>query len=214
MKTRQKLRTCIPYPPNMRYLRCNVFFLQLLAFLLLLSCKPDSLPANKDTKKLYQSFHGKYKIISSNASEAIDANLDGVSSTNLLTELIEIENSKIEIRIQGSTPYLFDESWPTHFFTGIGGTGENMPAAYDPRITVNYLMQGAIRQFEFDEKLEQILLLQDSPYTDQIRFPRPTSIKLKPGEIIELTINRTFYTTGGIKNVQVVTLYKRYTMVT
>jgi len=198
----------------MRYLRCSAICLQFAVVLFLLACKRDSVPANKDVKKLYQSFHGKYEIISSSASEPIDVNLDGVPSINLLTEVTDITNARVEIRIQGPAPFLFEESWPTPFFSGIGGTGENMPATYDPRITVNYAMQGVGRLFEFDEKVEQILLLPDDPFTNQTRFPRPISVKLNPGEIVEVTINKTFYTSAGIKNVQVVNLYRRFTMVT
>ena len=196
----------------MRYLRCSTFCLQFAVVLFLLACERDSVPANKDVKKLYQSFHGKYEIISSIASEPLDLNLDGVSTTNLLTELEDVTNSRVEIRIQES--FLFVQPWPEPFFSGIAGTGENMPTAYDPRITVNYAMQGVGRLFEFDEKVEQILLLPDDPFTNQTRFPRPTSIKLKPGEMVEVTINKSFYTSAGIKNVQVISLYKRFTMVT
>jgi len=209
MKARQKLRTCIPYPPDMRYLRCNILFLQLPALLFLLSCKPDSLPANKDTNKLYQSFHGKYEIISSFASEPIDLNLDGVSSSDLLTELQDLAVSHLEIRI--SQIFSFHQFWPEPYFPGFG---ETMPATYDPRIFPGYAMQGVTRQFEFDEKVEQIILLADPPFINQTRFPRPTSIKLILGEMIEVTISKTFYTSSGIKNVQVVSLYRRYTMVT
>lgn len=212
LNLQRKFPTCLSYPSNMRNLCWKTVCLQFSVILFLLSCKSDSLPANKDAKQLYQSFHGKYEIISSNASEPIDVNLDGVSSTNLLTELADIPNCHVEIRIQGI--FLFDQFWPEPYFSGIAGTGESMPASYDPRITVNYAMQGVGRQFEFDEKVEQILLLPDHPSVNQNRFPRPSSIKLLPGEMVEVTINKTFYTTAGIKNVQVVTLYKRYTMVT
>ena len=196
----------------MRYLRCSTLFLPFAIVLFLLACKPDSVPANKDVKKLYQSFHGKYEIISSIASEPLDLNLDGVPSTNLLTELQDIANSRVEIRIQES--FFFYQIWPEPFFSGIGGSGENMPTTYDPRVTVNYAMQGVGRLFEFDERVKQILLLADGPFINQTRFPRPTSIKLMPDQMVEITINKAFYTSAGIKNVQVVSLYRRYTMVT
>jgi hypothetical protein len=59
--------------------------------ILLFSCnKHDS---NADTEQLKEKFHGKYEVISSISEDAVDLNMDGTTSTDLLAENPEISNA-------------------------------------------------------------------------------------------------------------------------
>lgn len=189
----------------------SIFFLVSFLSLVLTSCKKsEPLSSNKDQKALYQQFHGKYNIVSTTASEAIDVNLDGVSSINLKEELPYMDDAGLEIRITERTN-AFIEYWPQPYFIGLGGAS---PKYYDPAIPLTYARQSVDRIFEFSEDLKTILLNQDGSNTNLQLFPRPESVLVKEGNIIEVTKTKEFYTTSGWKKVKVVTLYKRYTMET
>lgn len=166
--------------------------------------------AKKDTEALYQRFHGKYKIVSSVADEALDLNFDGRSSVNLKDELIDIENSKLILRIRSlSDSYYFDEFWQEPDFGSRGA-----PATYDPFLYFLYANKGIGRTFEFAPDLKSIKLLPDYPNTDTLIYTRPSSILIRDGDLIEITKTKRFYTFSGWKYVRVVTLYKRYTITT
>ena len=192
----------------MRIFFTGKFFFLLFVTALPLACKQDSLPANKNVKTLHALFHGKYELLMVRASAPVDANLDGISSYDLSNELPDMQNAKLEIRIINSG-FFWSQFWPQPFFSqGI------IPSAYDPSFKPNFAMQSALRYIEFNEDLTQIFQLPDHISIDTFRFPRADSILIEIEEQIEVRWHQSFYTPAGWQNVEVVALYKRYTMAT
>jgi hypothetical protein len=171
-----------------------------LALLCVNSCKRPNIDPNKDVEALHERFHGKYKLVNAVASEAVDLNRDGTSSTNLLSEL-DFENSLLEIRI--SSQFVFSQSWPEVYLSP--GT---------PDSVIHYANQGVSRYFEFDDALHQLNIKPENPMIDEVRYPMPEAVLIKPGDYLEVTINKRLYTSQGWKMIKVVTLYKRFTMIT
>lgn len=171
-----------------------------LALLCVNSCKRSEIAPNKDVEVLHERFHGKYKLVNALASEPIDLNRDGTSSTNLLSEL-DLENSLLEIRI--SSQFVFSQSWPEVYLSP--GT---------PDSVIHYANQGVSRYFEFDDALHQLNIKPENPMIDEVRYPMPEAVLIKPGDYLEVTINKRLYTSQGWKMIKVVTLYKRFTMIT
>jgi hypothetical protein len=171
------------------------------SLLLANSCKrSETLEPNKDTKALYERFHGKYKVVSSVSSEPIDLNRDGTLSTNLLTEL-DLQNSPLEIRIRDH--FLFSQFWP-----------EAYPLFSVQDTAVNYANQGVTRTFEFDKDIKRLYITPESPLNDPIRFPVPLEVLIKTGDNVEVTSEKRVFSATGWKVIIVVTLYERYTMST
>lgn len=184
----------------------TIFCLGLFFFFTLSSCKRSEPIAQKqDRKALYERFNGRYEILSAIASEALDINLDGISSFNLKEELTTMGRLGLQIQIsdfKGANS--FDEFWSEPVFSG------PVPKHYDPSISVYYGLESAFRTFEFSEDLSRILLNPESPNTNLQRHPRPDSILIQSGDLIEVTRQKEFYTTSGWKKVTLVILYKRF----
>ncbi len=185
-----------------------------LLLILFVGCRhSDNVAPNKATEALYQRFHGRYKIVSSTADEAVDLNMDGQSSTDLKNELVNLPNSELELRIKNSgSSYLFYEFWQEPCFGN--PSGGDLPPVYNPSLIINYCNQGVGRTFDFSADLKSIYLGPESPTTDTMRYTRPSSVVIKDGDMIEIIKIKRFYTFSGWKYVRVVTLYKRYTMIT
>lgn len=169
----------------------------------------DQLDLQKERAVLFQRFHGKYKILNAMAGQPLDLNFDGVASIDLEDELPDLGNCNLEIRLPENTrTNLFYESWPEQVFGGNGAA----PASYDPSALIGYANQSVARTFQFSADRKAILLEEDIPAIDQQVHTRPETINILAGDRIEVIKLKRFYTTAGWQEVQVVTLYERYTM--
>ncbi len=54
---------------------------------------------NEIFNSTYDKFHGRYKIIKSTASEPTDMNFDGKKSDDLIKEIIDLQNSILQLNI-------------------------------------------------------------------------------------------------------------------
>ena len=188
----------------------TIFFCFL--FLVSLNACRRSDDSYRQREGLYYSFHGKYKILSSRAEQALDLNFDGVASIDLKDELPNLGNCNLEIRLPKETKTnFFIEFWPEQVF---GGRNGGAPAFYDPLVEVHYPNQSVSRTFTFSSDRKAILREEDYAGIDQQRFTRPESVTILPGDRIEIVKRKRFYTTAGWSEVRVVTLYERYTMET
>lgn len=194
----------------------------------MLSCKkddpaldPEILEAQKTAALQYQ-FHGKYGIISSVSSEAVDINMDGVTSTDLFHEIDILPSEKnyhfdVEVRIYGPNPlsakstYLFSQAWPEQYIRiqneeWTGGPGLN----YDPSLRMDFLRQGTSRQFEFSEDIRLLKVLpndKENPY----RWVKPESVTVDPSGRLVVVNKRYLYTKEGVKQVSITSVYERFT---
>ena len=187
-----------------------------LIFLLCLYGCHSSIAPNEDVPALQERFHGKYKPVQVIASEAIDVNLDGKSSTNLMTEFMNLATIHMQISIIGKNKYvpnavnLFTQFWPEQYLTKVGGPIDG-PVDYDPNIFVNYAEQPVSVSCYFNQQLTEITLApEENPVPNLIHGPRPDSIKIVSDQQIRVVNRRQLYTRIGWKTVTITTLYERY----
>jgi hypothetical protein len=185
-----------------------------------------SVPPNENVSALFPQFHGKYKVISSVSHEPVDVNLDGLSSTNLMTEIAELSLQQgtqyvVELRIQGPSPYdsspgfLFVQWWPEQFIrTGPGKVwdgGEWLD--YQPDYVVKYDFQGSPRRFSLSTDLKQITVTPDES-DNAYRWVRPELVTVENSGRLRVVNKRRLYTRSGVKEVTITTVYERFTMTT
>lgn len=189
------------------------FLILFLVILSVCSCKRSAeIDKSKDREALFLRFHGKYKILSSVADQAVDLNLDGLASVELRDEMPELIDCNLEIRIpKQSSQNSFNEFWPEPYFEGLAGAS---PTTYNPNVTIMYARQGVTRTFQFSSDIKTILLHPDENGINQQRHTRPSEVNILAGDVIEIIKTKRFYTSSGWKEVRVVTQYERYTMTT
>ena len=182
-----------------------LFFL--FCIVVAVSCsRHDSAP--DQTKQAYDQLHGKYKVVSSVSNEAADANLDGTATSNMLSELSELADCDLEVRIVGKDNFLLVQFWPQQF-VGYGPA----PADYDPSVVVNYARQAVARKFSLNATQHTIQVNADpDPKPDMLLFPFPASVTIEGDDTIQVVISKKLYTSAGWKIVDITTLYHRYTM--
>ena len=170
------------------------------------SCKRSgTLEERQDTNALYERFNGRYEILSATASDALDLNFDGIASTNLKEQISGMGRLGLQVQIsdiKGANS--FDEFWPEPFFDAA------TPKHFDSTISVNYSLGSAFRTFEFSKDLRKILLNPENPNKDLQRHPRPDSVIIRAGDIIEVTKQKDFYSILGWKKVTLVIEYLRF----
>lgn len=195
----------------------------------LAGCVPALTPANEDVSNLYQRFHGKYKAVESTSSLAVDVNFDGKTSTDLVQEVPDLKadyQNYLELRIYGPNKYrsdkafLFTQWWPEQeIFIPANKTQrwEGEDIAYQPGLTVNYAMQGRVRNFAFTPDLTQ-LVIKPNDATDTKtahRWTLPENVMVVGGtNRIRVVNRRKLYTSQGVKEVVITTVYERFTMTT
>jgi hypothetical protein len=177
----------------------------LICSVTILSCSRDKDADN--TKQVYERLHGKYTAVSSISNEAVDVNLDGPPSTDILSEIPYLANCDLEIRIVSKDKFYFMHSWPEQIVCC------PEPAGYNPSSTVNYARQGVLRIFSLDEANNRLEIHADT-YQVAERFVFPSSVTIEGAEIIKIVFTKKLYTSAGWKTVTITTTYKRYTMVT
>jgi len=177
---------------------------------LITACSKSTIKPNEDVKALIERFHGKYKPVSSTSSEAIDVNLDGTSSANMLDEIPNLADNNLELLIDTKGPFLLVQSWPEQYFA----THEE-PSSYDPALIVNYVHQAKVRTSTFDEDIRQIHVDPDiPPVVDSNHFTFPKAVTVEAGDRIQVVSPKRLYTRAGWKKVEITTVYQRYTKVT
>ena len=202
----------------------KTLLISLLSGLFLTSCLPLPTPPNENVSLLYERFHGKYKAIQSTSSVAIDVNLDSRATTDMLIEIPDLASpyrNYLELRIyspskySSSNTFLFTQWWPEQYIKFYESNEDWMGelADYNPTGIVNYAMQGVVRYFSFSPDLKQIVV-NPSTVEDPFRWVRPESVTINADDTIQIVNKRRLYTSAGVKDVVITTVYKRYTIVT
>jgi hypothetical protein len=204
----------------MKYLVISILILSQV-----LGCKSEDapLPANENVDALYQQFHGKYKIVSSVSSESIDVNLDGVSSMDLLAEIEELSNiSKLDIRIYEPSDrnpkptFIFTQAWPEQSLRmGSGRVWDGIEIiSFNPAYNFAYDMKVVARSLSFSEDLRQLTVTPDDSEDPFFKQSAPKSVSVKDDGTLTVVANRRIYTSSGVREVTVTTIYERFTMST
>lgn len=194
----------------------------LLTGLWLIGCAPDLPAPSEDVNALHQRFHGKYKPISSVASERVDVNFDGKLSDDLLQEYPYLDEHDLRIDIYGpskhrpANSFTFYQLWPEQYVsTGFSQQWNGELIDYDPRYSVNFNQQGSTRAFTFSPDVKQIYV---EPYADEnlnaFRWLRPESVTVEANGYLRVINKRRLFTTAGVREITITTLYERYTMTT
>ncbi|WP_020603032.1 hypothetical protein [Spirosoma spitsbergense] len=104
--------------------RLLLFMFMFMSGLYLVGCSPEEPALDKKVNALHEQFHGKYKPIRSTSSEAIDVNLDGQVSADMLAEISQLRKeygNNLEIRSYGASKYSptpsfsFVQWWPEQY---------------------------------------------------------------------------------------------------
>ena len=200
----------------------NALLIGLIKSLFLIGCSPVLPPPNENVNLLYERFHGKYEVIQSVSNEAIDVNLDGKATNDMLVEIPELSEkyrNYLELRIYGKSTYnpdlsfLFVQWWPEQYIWVNNKRWEGESLDYQPGLIVNYAMQGSTRRFSFSPDLKQITVQSDETQ-NSFRWVKPESVTVNADNTIQVVNKRRLYTSAGVNDVVITTLYKRYTMIT
>jgi hypothetical protein len=215
----------------------QLLLLSLLGAFGLAACSPSNVvpnqpatpvtpTANEELNALHEQFHGKYKIVSSVSSEAVDINLDGKASKDLRQEMDELnfhdgEQYHIDVRIYSPTlasptPFFyFTQWWPEQSIrTGPGKIWDNGDLiAFNPAYLVNYDFQGTGRRFTVSSNRKQFTL---TPNADEnpFRWVLPESVTVEANGHVRVVNKRRLYTRDGVKEIRITTVYERFTMTT
>lgn len=184
------------------------------------ACNQNELVApHQDINALYERFHGKYKIISSLANIAIDANLDGKASTDMLAEIGELPKALIEIRIYKQSKNIpksslyFVHHWPKQQLLLTWEQEE--PVAYDPGVSIQFVTKVVSWNFAFDPAVSHLIPEPNTgPSMDPSVFTPPHTLRIQASDRIEAIVSKRLYTTQGWKTVEITTIYERFTMAT
>jgi len=178
--------------------------------------------ASQKIAALRDQFHGKYGIVSSVSSEAVDINMDGVTSTDLFQEIDILPFEKnyhfdVEVRIYGFHPlsagpvYSFSQAWPEQYIGTVKGEWNGGPGlSYDPSLRIDFLKQGTPRLFKFSEDLKSLNVLpneEENPY----RWVKPESVTVDAAGRLVIVNKRYLYTKEGAKQVTITSVYERFT---
>ena len=215
-----------PYPMMLK------IFLPVVVLLMAFGCKrsQDPMPeilTNESLKidQLRHQFHGKYRLISAVSSSAVDVNMDGTASSNLLLEIPILDYKQnyqfnIELRIYDKSvlspnpSYILSQSWPEQYiWLGDKEWDGGQALSFNPSYSVSFVNQGTSRSFEFSKDLRKLTVHPDqdeNPY----RWAFPSSVEIDESGRLHVVNVRNFYTRDGVKKVTVTTVYERFTKAT
>jgi hypothetical protein len=186
----------------------SISFLAIVV-VLLLGCKKED--AKNTQNELYERFHGKYAITRATSDIAVDVNLDGTKSTNLVEEIPDLKHTYLELLIGTKTlPNGYAQFWANQSLDS-----EKKPAGYDPSILVMYLNQPTVARFKFNDDLTALSLSQEpskDPHPEE--FSLPQSVTIGQDNEITVKMKRTLYTRYGWVPVSITVTYARFTKVT
>jgi hypothetical protein len=190
--------------------KCSFLLIGLIIFL---SCEQAAkeIPPHQDVNALFDRFHGKYKILSSTSSEAIDLNLDLKSSQNMLREIPGLSKTFIDVLVFKEVSYennhpklMIEYQWMHQEF------GENEPIKFDPKVSVYYPRKVALIPFQFNEEVTQFLLEQEASIEmGQQIFNLIESVKILENDHLEIIQMKKLYSSGGWKTLEIKTIYER-----
>lgn len=149
-----------------------------------------------------KQLNGRYVIVSAKSDIASDVNQDGVSSTNLLTEIPELKSSFLELIAKGEGPYIFSLFWQNQYFQGTNLPPQN----FDPSVIVQYMNQATVADFTVDKHHRNLMLSRSIPDTE---FPLPTSVEILDNQNIRISMFKHMYTTSGWINLDITIEYKK-----
>jgi hypothetical protein len=177
----------------------------------LISCNKNE--SDEKLEQLKEKFHGKYEMISSTSMDAVDLNMDGITSTNLLSENPEISNSGLELRILNENEQLFEEKWPVESI--VIPQGEIFDSnSYHSSYIINYALYINPSLCRFTDDYQSIELIGEIQQNSTNTLISIESIIIEENETIKVTSVRKLYTMIGWITTKIESRYTRYTIIT
>lgn len=200
-------------------MKVNVFVLFLIVLSTLWGCQDSKeiIVGDNRRDKLYDQLHGRYKLISSYSSISLDVDQDGVSSNNLVSEILGLVDSKVEIRVLSSSENsvydaMFCLFWPEQEIDLNFRTQD--PLAFDSDARVVYLLQGVHRYAGIKEHDNIIKVTgENSGEASARRWTIPREVVVERPNRLKITIEKLLYTKSGWEKVVITTVYERFTNV-
>ena len=177
----------------------------------LISCNKNE--SNENFEQLKEKFQGKYEVISSISEDAVDLNMDRITSTDLLSENPEISNSGLELRLINDNEQLFEEKWPVE--TIVIPKGEIFDSTnYYPTYSIYYSLYCNPISCQFEDDYKSIHLLGDIQQNSTNTLISMESITIEENETIKVITIRKLYSMKGWIRTKIESRYKRYTTIT
>lgn len=177
----------------------------------LISCNKNE--SNENLVQLKEKFQGKYEVISSISEDAVDLNMDGITSTDLLSENPDISNSGLELRIINDNEQLFEEKWRVE--TIVISRGEIFDSTnYHPTYSIYYALYSNPISCQFEDDYKSIHLLGDIQQNSTNTLISMESITIGENETIKVITIRKLYSMKGWIRTKIESRYKRYTTTT
>ncbi|MCZ4694600.1 hypothetical protein [Ancylomarina euxinus] len=176
----------------------------------LISCNKKE--SKENLEQLYQKFNGNYELISSISKHAVDLNMDGRASTDLLSENPMLSESRLGIRILENDYHYFEEMWP------MVSSQVRRDEVYDPNkvystYALSYDSYYNMSTCLFNNDYTSIQLLRDVQKDSVNTLISIESIIIEANEVIKVTAVRKLYTIEGWHTCQIESRYKRYTII-
>ncbi|SMO86779.1 hypothetical protein SAMN06265219_11395 [Gracilimonas mengyeensis] len=164
-----------------------------------------------DFEQIYSELKGIWQPVSSQSERPVDANFDGVSSTNMLDELTNSQNYTLSVRILKKEESLTETDY--RHVLAMPYSVQVFPVEASPKSAdfyINYIMNVVTLQFEVNQAQDAFILNPKSASEDQEKHPFPESITLTNNRLtIEVTMQKELYTASGWHTVTIKTRYSR-----
>lgn len=172
----------------------------ILFFLAFSSC--FAISCKKETEidhnlPIFEKLDGNYNIISAFSDRPYDINMDGSSSTDMLSEIPNLERSDINIVVNKQNR-IFSLLWIEQY--------ENVEINLSSA-RFSYNKQGVSNYFDTDEDLNSIFLKKN--LDQDIRFNSPNSINTQEPNVIKIEITKNIITSTGKQTILINAIYKR-----
>lgn len=171
-----------------------------LAALVMPSCgknntqlQPQADQRTQHDQLIDQQFTGNWKLIDIKTAEPIDANLDGVASTDLMAEIPNHAYVIAQLKV----------NWLTQKRVFADGYIRTYPATQTNGSTVQYVVNGRVLFFDVNEKRTQLSL------TDETETKAYPLTYTNADEFRIDGIERTYNTRAGWKTVPTLSTYQR-----
>lgn len=201
-------------------------FISFLLGVLLASCTRNNEPAPADSNnsidKLHQQFHGKYKLVRSVSDMAVDLNMDGITSTDMTKEYYPLESTELRIHLRAGGLYtandvfLFTQAWLEQYVYTPTGNWKGELVDYEKGARVDQVHQGSSYLFTLSTDRKSLYVQAGSNQSPDsaFRWVRPESVTVESDGRLTVVNKRRVYTSAGVKDIYITTLYQRYTMIT
>lgn len=181
-----------------------IFFI--LTALFFSGCSKDD--DDEKYNRIVAELKGKYKPIEIKSDFSVDINGDGNKSTDLMSEIENLNLSEFQLRVSGTSSMYYELFWqePTYKSKSTGNRVD--PETYSNDLEIDYANQSISGVFEVNDSFNTITFTPSVSIFKQDIKPDPAQIK--SDGIIVVAVMRKLLTTDGWRDLKISGTYKRY----